>query len=83
MLFHVPPQITRLLAGKIAFLASKGFLASVRQSVILQTFETSARKVALIAYKRFFFRMLPHMCLESTSVVARIAALVTSEMLLP
>ena len=67
---HVPPQITRLLAGKIAFLASHGFLASVRQSVILQTFETSARKVALIAYKRFFSRMLEHVILEMASLVA-------------
>ena len=39
--------------------------------------------VALIACKGFFSRMLPHVYLETTSMVAWEVALITAEMLLP
>ena len=67
--FHVPVQLNRLFAEVFAFLASKWFLTSVGKSVIFQTVLISARVTALIADKGLFFSMLPHVCLEMTSVV--------------
>ena len=63
MLLHLHLQVTIRFARVITFLASKGFLASVRKSVIPQTAWIPARKVALIACKGFFSRMLPHVFL--------------------
>ena len=83
MLFHVSPQQNILFAWVIAFLASKGFLASVWKSMILQTAWILAREVALIACKRFLSRMLSHVNLEITSIITWIATLITPEMLLP
>ena len=53
----------------ITFFADKGFLASVRKSVIFQSAQISARVTALTACIGFFSRMLPLVCLEMTSIV--------------
>ena len=81
MPFHVSPQITRLCACVIAFVASKVLLTSELVPPQLACFPES--ETALIARKRFFSGMQHHVCHEMTSIVGWIVALVTPEALLP
>ena len=70
VLFHVIPQIFRMSARVIAYLAGNWLLSSVGKHVPPQLNCLSARENALIASKRLFTSMLPQVSLEMTSIVA-------------